>query len=166
MVSLVDLLSSTYGPVQTTILPYLDIADIINLTRTCEGHPVLKHQYITLGDDVRNGEDEILFYGNGRRIRNSYYGRKCEELKDRLNELTMIELTKLSADDRPDNYSQLLSSLDGANDILVGKNVNLPDTWLFYDDKVITFLDKAWKVQQQIDAREEAKRKADFEKLL
>lgn len=37
MVSLIDLLSNNYAPIQTTILPYLSVADVINLTLTCKG---------------------------------------------------------------------------------------------------------------------------------
>lgn len=37
MVSLEDLLSSTYAPIQMMVLPYLHIADVIALTRTCRG---------------------------------------------------------------------------------------------------------------------------------
>ena len=64
-------------------------------------HSVLRHRYVTLADDDRDGEDIVIFDDNNRRVRTSYYGRNCEELQERLNELTMIELTKLPANDCP-----------------------------------------------------------------
>lgn len=46
LITLVDLLSSSYAPIQTMIVPYVDIADVMALTRTCKGFgqllPVLK----------------------------------------------------------------------------------------------------------------------------
>lgn len=42
MVSLIDLLSNTYAPMQTMILPYLSIADVISLTLTCKGFDQLQ----------------------------------------------------------------------------------------------------------------------------
>lgn len=128
-------------------------------------HPVLRHRYVTLGDDKRDEQGGILSDNNRRRMRTSYYGHKYEELQESLNKLTMIELTKLPADDRPGSYAALLSSgLEGANDISISRDFDPPDTWLFYNGKFIAFLEKAWKVQQQIDARDEARRKAEFEK--
>ena len=122
-------------------------------------HPVLRYQYVTLREDTKDDDHVVRRDELDRRMRTSHYSRKCEELIDRLNELTMIEFTKIP-------------SATEALDILIGKlsrasrlrgQFVLPASWTFYDDEVISFLDKAWKSQQKMDAKEEASRKARFE---
>jgi hypothetical protein len=46
MVSLVDLLGNIYAPIQTMILPYFSIADVINLTLTCKGFDQLQSTFM------------------------------------------------------------------------------------------------------------------------
>lgn len=119
-------------------------------------HPVLKYQYTTLAEVVV--EDNIDHLDR----RNSYCTRKCGELWHRLNELTLIELAKIPAGQWPQAYSDESMYIRGATS--TRGTFDLPATWTFYDDEVIKFLDEAWKVQQRIDEREEAKRKNDFER--
>lgn len=110
-------------------------------------HPVLKYTYLVL-----SGSDPM-----------TYYTARCDALRHRLNELTRVELSKMPPGDRPAEYSNLLSDLGRATE-LRGK-FTLPDTWTFYDDDVIVQLAKAWKIQQKLNRRAEAARKAEFERL-
>ncbi|KAF1930498.1 uncharacterized protein M421DRAFT_412760 [Didymella exigua CBS 183.55] len=112
-------------------------------------HPVLKYR---------------VFGDHNHLQRNSYSTRKCEELQGRLNELNLIELMKIPVGQRPPQYTELLLNMR----LVTGSRgkFDLAPTWTFYDDEVIEFLDKAWKVQQRIDEREEAQRRAKSEELI
>ncbi|KAF2993576.1 hypothetical protein E8E13_000011 [Curvularia kusanoi] len=111
-------------------------------------HPVLKHSYI-----VMTGHDSSQMYYNSR----------TAALCRRLNELTRVEITKMPERDRPAAFGDLVDDLDNARGLR--DEFVLPDSWTFYDDDVIAYLDKAWKVQQSIDKKEEAARKAEFKSL-
>ncbi|KAJ4343410.1 hypothetical protein N0V95_006672 [Ascochyta clinopodiicola] len=124
-------------------------------------HPVLKYQYVTLADDTLDEEGDLLVNDLDQRERTSHYARRCEQLKYRLDELTLIELTKIPSAERPPRF-ETISEED--QEFCVGTmtrgKFKLPATWTFYDDEVIAFLDKAWSEQQSIDEREGARRKA------
>lgn len=111
-------------------------------------HPVLKHKYMVLDKDRET----------------SYYTARCEALLCRLNELALVELSKMPPENRPDGYSEI--ELDVRNATMLCDNFVPPDTWTFYDDEVIAFLDKIWKIQRRIDKKEEASRKKQLEALL
>ena len=110
-------------------------------------HPVLKYTYLGLE------APEPM----------TYYTARCDALDHRLNELTRIELSKIPPGDRPDEYLNLLWDLNKATELR--GNFTLPDSWTFYDDEVIAELDKAWKIQENLDRKAEAARKAKFERL-
>jgi hypothetical protein len=67
MVTLVDLLSSTYAPVQTMILPCLDVASVIALTRTCKGfdqlQPILKATAYNINHQLRTCSKHRMNFG-------------------------------------------------------------------------------------------------------
>lgn len=94
----------------------------------------------------------------------SYYSVRCEALRCRLNELALVELSKIPPENRPAEYSEIVQDVSKVNklyDYFVP-----PDTWTFYDDEVIAFLDKTWKIQRRIDKKEESSRKKQLEALL
>lgn len=111
-------------------------------------HPVLKHMYIVLD----------------KQSETSYYTMRCEALHCRLNELALVELSKIPPENRPAEYSEIARDISKVSRLL--EDFVPPDTWTFYDDEVIAFLDKIWKIQRRIDKKEEASRKKQFEALL
>jgi hypothetical protein len=118
-------------------------------------HPVLQYQYVTLAEDSGVGDGHLPRVDDiGRRDRRSHYSRRCDELIEYLDETTMLELAKIPANLRPPQYSQLRHKTNKANDTR-GK-FTLPDSWTFYDDDVIAFLDRRWNEQQEIDEWAEA----------
>ncbi|KAH6639165.1 hypothetical protein C7974DRAFT_449101 [Boeremia exigua] len=130
-------------------------------------HPVLRHRYITLTEDTCYDDDELsLFDANGQRIRTSHFTRRCDELCDRLDELTLVELTKIPSAERPPQFAQLSAGHGAIKEAHKTRGLfKLPSTWTFYDDEVIAFLNKTWVEQQLLDKREEARRKAMFFEL-
>ncbi|XPS81696.1 hypothetical protein M3J09_013624 [Ascochyta lentis] len=127
------------------------------------GHPVLKYQYVTLAEDTLDEEGRVQLNDIQERERTSHYSRRCEELKDRLNELTLLELTKIPAAERPPLYAHLSQEGREIEDASTTRgHFKLPATWRFHDDEVIAFLNKAWEEQQAIDERDEPRRKARF----
>lgn len=95
----------------------------------------------------------------------SYYTVRCEALCCRLNELALVELSRIPPENRPSKYSNIVRNIDNASslwDCFSG----LPDTWKWYDDEVIPFLDKIWKIQRRIDKKEEGSRKKQFEAFM
>ncbi|KAJ4322270.1 hypothetical protein N0V94_002500 [Neodidymelliopsis sp. IMI 364377] len=119
-------------------------------------HPVLKHQYVTLAEELIDDHYQPRLDEFGDRQRTSHYGRRCQELKDRLDELTLLEHTKIPVAERPSQHRELVSSVEDAHQTR-GKFM-LPDTWTFYDEDIITFLHKIWLEQQKLDEQEEKKR--------
>lgn len=61
MVTLVDLLSTTYGPVQTMILPHMGVAEVIALTRTCKGFDQLQP---ILNSTAYNMDHSLMKFSN------------------------------------------------------------------------------------------------------
>lgn len=113
-------------------------------------HPVLQYQFVTQRKECPYDDDQSL----------SYYSQKQQVLSDRLDELTLIELTKIAPDNRPMQHAQVARDLSGA--ATTRSKFDLPATWTYYDEEVIAYLDKAWKIQLKIDQSEERLRKACF----
>ncbi|KAJ8109059.1 hypothetical protein OPT61_g7731 [Boeremia exigua] len=126
-------------------------------------HPVLRYQYVTLKERYETNENQTTIDDTEGRVSVSYYSQKCQELSNRLDELTMIELTKIPPDQRPAQYAEVAADIRTA--MKTRNKFVLPETWTFYDSDVIDHLDKAWDVQQKMDAQDEALRRARFEKL-
>jgi hypothetical protein len=78
--------------------------------------------------------------------------------------LALVELSKIPPENRPAEYSEIARDISKVSRLL--EDFVPPDTWTFYDDEVIAFLDKIWKIQRRIDKKEEASRKKQFEALL
>lgn len=116
-------------------------------------HPVLEYHFITPKEDNGDGFDTEMDECD-QRIWTSYYSQKCDELKDRLDELTLLELANSPAEKRPAEYDLLASDLEIASS-LRGK-FEIPDTQSYYDDDVIAFLAEAWEDQAKYDELEEA----------
>ena len=112
-------------------------------------HYVLRHTYMALTDERER----------------SYYAVRIEALRCRLDELALVELSKMPPEDRPDVYEEIVQDVSNARSHW-GSDFVPPNTWTFYDDEVIAFLDKIWKTQQRIDKKEEASRKKQLEALL
>ncbi|KZM25759.1 uncharacterized protein EKO05_0002608 [Ascochyta rabiei] len=126
-------------------------------------HPILKHQYITLGEDTLDEDGSVQFDEFGDRERTSHYARRCEELKDRLDELTLLELTKIPTAGRPPQFATLSASTSELKEAHTTRGgFKLPATWTFYDDEVIAFLEMAWSEQQLIDEHEKHKLRTRF----
>jgi hypothetical protein len=115
-------------------------------------YPVLRYRYVTLNDLDKHEEYKA-----------SYYCNRLSALWDRMNEITRLQLSLMPKNDRPAQYSEVLDDVWLAAEMR-GK-FELPSTWNFYDDEVTAFLDKTWEVQQKIDRKEEAARKAKFKAL-
>jgi hypothetical protein len=120
-------------------------------------HPVLKHQYVTLAEELIDDNYQPRLDDFGDRQRASHYGRHCEALKYRLDELTLLELSKIPIAERPSQHSELINKVEDAHK--TRGYFELPITWTFYDEEVIAFLDKIWLEQQKLDEQEEAKRR-------
>jgi len=132
------------------------LSNVAHYVMDCDciiNHPVLKHQYVTLSLGTQDDDSDE------RKARHSYYIRKCQDLNTRLNELTLIALRGMHTDDRPlHQYIALKRDISKAA-TMRGK-IDLPASWAFFDDDVITYLDKAWQGQQKIDEQERAARNA------
>ncbi|KAF2247532.1 hypothetical protein BU26DRAFT_566501 [Trematosphaeria pertusa] len=116
--------------------------------------PVLKHGYVAVDDSI--GDENIP---------HSKYRDKVDSLIDRLRELTMIELVKIPKDKRPSVYAPLRDGQMEAEE-LCGR-FELPESWSFYDDDVLRFLEEAWadeQVQELVEASEKVEEKPDTEK--
>lgn len=117
-------------------------------------HPILKYRFVTLKEDTLDEGEPVLdeYY---QRIRTSYYSQKCDELKDHLDEVTCLELTKVPVKDRTPGFARITEDKFGAARSLRGE-FNLPTTWTYYDSDVIDFLAEAWKSKLEFDEKEEA----------
>jgi hypothetical protein len=79
----------------------------------------------------------------------SWYTKLCNELRTRLEELTIMELMKMPSDDRPPQYDELWSGEIKAKTFR--GSFTLPSTWTFYDNEVIAFLAMAWENRDMAD---------------
>ncbi|KAF3050557.1 hypothetical protein E8E11_004049 [Didymella keratinophila] len=73
-------------------------------------HPVLRHRFVTLAEDEREG-DQVVEDEQSHRVRISYYSQRYDEIKDRLDELTLLELAKISSQTRPKGYHVLTTDV-------------------------------------------------------
>ena len=125
-------------------------------------HPVLKYQYVTLAEDQRDMSGIILDDSQDRK-RASHYARRCQELEERLDELTLLELTKIPSAKRPPEFARLSAGDYSIREASTTRgNFTLPTTWTFYDEEVIAFLAEAWAEQQILDERDQAKYRARY----
>ena len=90
-------------------------------------HPLLRHTYFVLGGD---SSQTIAYRG------------KCEELERYLDELTLLELMKIPAPERPPLFDQFKAGRMRGRSLL--GTFPLPKTWTFFDEEAVEFLNDAW----------------------
>lgn len=82
-------------------------------------------------------------------------------LMQTLNDLTRLELLKLSNDQRPPNYLCYMSD-DPEENFPISEfdwsdmNMTAPEGWSYYDDELIEQLAKLWKKYGAVDTVAEA----------
>jgi hypothetical protein len=119
-------------------------------------HPVLEYKFVTLKEDQEDGS--VTEYDDfDQRMRTSYYSQKCDELNDHLDELTVLELTKIPTKDRPAAYRGSLNDLNRA--CLAELEFDVPSSWSYCDLDVIEYLAEAWKNQLEYDEQQDIQRK-------
>jgi hypothetical protein len=70
-----------------------------------------------------------------------HYSQMCIELKDHLNEQTMLELVKIPEAERPPQCQEYRASRDNAHELR--NKFTPPSTWIYFDEDVILFLAEA-----------------------
>jgi hypothetical protein len=94
---------------------------------------VLKHKYITLTP-------------KGYESKESPYYKKIKYMTERLEDLVRIELLKLPGNDRPTQYSSIMSGIYWMGGI---KFDTEPKDWTYYDEELVELIKK---VHDDLDA--------------
>jgi hypothetical protein len=94
-------------------------------------HSILRHSYITVKDD-------------------SQLAKKIAALLKRLDDLTLIEPTKLSSDERPADYDDFKGEdrderMPLRHFCWLAGDVAVPEWWTYYDDELVAQFEKLWK---------------------
>ena len=106
-------------------------------------HPVLKYRYLTA--DQEEPDEDVM----------PPYSGPLLDLKDHLNDATVIELSKLKPKDRPEGSDELLRGELESLELL--GNFTPPQGWKYYDDELLKHLDKAWEAQLVMEEKEKKK---------
>ncbi|KAF2024054.1 hypothetical protein EK21DRAFT_118159 [Setomelanomma holmii] len=76
---------------------------------------------------------------------NDRYHQHSQKLKERLDELTMMELMKMKSSERPWEYNRLKEGDIKANNLKLSFSTCV--AWKLYDDEVIQFILQLWEHQ-------------------
>jgi hypothetical protein len=123
-------LEATTFRLQYVGLSFADfVMDIVCTLR----QPVLRYTYVTMNKNSEGSE----------------YSQKVENLKHSLDGATLLQMAGMA--NRPDGYQELVS--DPGFAAKLRDQFVLPDTWKFYDNEAITFLDEAWTASLEEEKR-------------
>lgn len=101
-------------------------------------HPVLRRGYIVLYDEDTRPRRE--------------HQKKISDLTKRLDETTIIELGKITRSQRPPQYDLIRA---GQATAAASRGLfALPTTWVFCDNDLIEYLDRAWIDLQHAEEKE------------
>ncbi|KAG9198981.1 hypothetical protein G6514_009166 [Epicoccum nigrum] len=103
-------------------------------------HPILKHPFVVMEED-EDFDERSNTDPSRHELYKSHYSQMCSELKDHLDEQTMLELVNIPEAERPPQYQEYRASRDNAHGL---RNKSTPpSTWTYFDEDVILFLAEA-----------------------
>jgi hypothetical protein len=103
-------------------------------------HPILKYPFVVMEED-EDFDEKSNTDPSRHELYRSNYGQMCIELKDHLNEQTMLELVKIPEAERPPQCQEYRASRDNAHELR--NKFTPPSTWTYFDEDVILFLAEA-----------------------
>jgi hypothetical protein len=99
-------------------------------------HPILRHLYLVLEDKTKAGDSK------------TEYGYQITKLKQQFDNLTRLEILKLSDDERPNDYRQFVDR-GGVQDkhpsTFTWGQLTVPECWTYFDDDLLKELNRLWE---------------------